>query len=319
MTTATATPARPKKRRWTKWLVRVIVAIAVLVVVLIYGIGPFLLSRAITSAGTRPQDRVLTETPKDLGAEYKDVEFYTSDGVRISGWLLESRGRGATIIYSHGLFRSRRELRERAVDLWRLGYGALLYDSRNHGDSGRAITSLGYHERLDVEGAIRFLRDGARSSDKIVLLGVSMGAAADLLAAAETPDVAAVVSDSSFLTFKDTVAHHVKLFLRLPSFPLANEFDYFISHRAAFDASALSPLEAVKELGPRPVLFIAGAHDPRMPPSIADQLYRASSSPKSQILIIDGPDSNRHGHSYYVDGSLYIGRVSQFLDSVLGS
>jgi fermentation-respiration switch protein FrsA (DUF1100 family) len=320
MTTATAAPARPKKRRWIKWLVRVIVAIAVLVVVLIYGAAPYLLSKLVlTSATTRPKDRALTETPKDRGAEYQDVEFYTSDGVKISGWLLGSRGRGTTIIYSHGLFRSRRELMERAVELWRLGYGALLYDSRNHGESGHAITSLGYHERLDVEGAIRFLREVARSSDKIVLLGVSMGAAADLLAASEQPDVSAVISDSSFLTLEDTVAHHVKRFIHLPAFPLANEFDYFVSHRAGFDADKLSPLQAVKTLGPRPVLFIAGAHDPRMPPAIADQLYRASSSPKSQILIVDGPDSNLHGHSYYVDPSLYIRTVSQFLESVLGT
>jgi pimeloyl-ACP methyl ester carboxylesterase len=261
-------------------------------------------------------DRNLTDTPGSLGAAYRDVEFTTADGVRISGWLLESRGRDATIIYSHGLFRSRRELLQRAVDLWRLGYGALLYDARNHGQSGHSITSLGYNERLDVEGAIRYLQDDERSSDRIVLLGVSMGAAADLLAAAEEPSVSAVISDSSFLTFKDTVSHHVKL-LHLPSFPLANEFDYFVSRRAGFDADSLSPLEAVKKLGNTPVLFIAGAHDPRMPPAIGDQLYRASTNPKSEILIVDGTDSNRHGHSYFVDPHLYISRVSQFLESSL--
>jgi fermentation-respiration switch protein FrsA (DUF1100 family) len=317
MATSIAEPVRPKKRRWTKWLIRAIVAIAVLLVILIYGVAPYLLSRFITAAGTRPQDRKLTQTPADLGAQYQDVEFYTADGVKISGWLLASRGRGVTIIYSHGLFRSRRELLERAVELWRLGYGAVLYDARNHGQSGRARTSLGYHERQDVDGAIRYLRDNVRSSDRIALLGVSMGAVADLMAAAEDPDVSAVISDSSFLNFEDTVAHHVKLFLHLPAFPLANELDYFISHRAGFDADALSPLQAVKSLGPRPVLFIAGAHDPRMPPGIADQLYRASSSPKSQILIVDGPDSNLHGHSYYVDPSLYISHVSAFLESAL--
>jgi pimeloyl-ACP methyl ester carboxylesterase len=261
----------------------------------------------------------LTETPADLGAAYRDVEFITADGVKISGWLLESRGRNVTIVYSHGLFRSRRELLRRAVDLWRLGYGALLYDARNHGQSGQAITSLGYNERLDVEAAIRYLQDVARSNDRIVLLGVSMGAVADLMAAAEEPDVSAVISDSSFRTFKDTVSHHVKLFLHLPSFPLANELEYFISHRAGFDADGLSPLEAVKKLGSRPVLFIGGAHDPRMPPAIADQLYRESASPKSEILIVDGEDSNLHGHSYYVDPQLYISRVSRFLEAAFSS
>jgi len=318
MTTATAAPAKRKKRRWTKWLFRAVATIIVLLVVLIYGVAPYLMSRyVLTAAVTRPMDRKLTDTPADLGAAYRDVEFTTPDGVKISGWLLESRGRDATIIYSHGLFRSRRELLQRAVDLWRLGYGALLYDARNHGESGHSITSLGYNERLDVQGAIRYLQDSVHTSDRIVLLGVSMGAAADLLAAAEEPSVSAVISDSSFLTFKDTVSHHVKRFLHLPSFPLANEFDYFVSHRAGFDADALSPLEAVKKLGDTPVLFIAGAHDPRMPPAIADQLYRASSSPTSQILTVDGPDSNRHGHSYFVDPHLYISRVAEFLQSAL--
>jgi len=310
-------PVKSRKRRWTRWLRRAILAIVALLIILIYGVGPYLLSRAITSAGTRPKDRALTETPADVGAPYEDLEFTTADGVRISGWLLGSRGRGTTIIYSHGLFRSRRELLARAVELWRLGYGALLYDARNHGQSGRSMTSLGYNERLDVEGAIRYLRDVARSSDRIVLLGVSMGAVADLLAAAEEPDVSAVISDSAFLTFKDTVSHHVKLFLRMPPFPLANEMEYFIAHRAGFDADALSPLEAVKRLGSRPVLFIAGAHDPRMPPAVADQLFRASLSPQSKLLIVDGPDSDVHGHSYYVDPPLYISHVSHFLALIL--
>jgi len=314
--TATGTVRSPKKR-WTRWLIRFAVAVGAVVIILVYGVGPVLLSRLVTSAGTRPRDRALTETPSDLGATYQDIEFYTSDGVRISGWLLASRGRGATIIYSHGLFRSRRELLERAVALWRLGYGALLYDARNHGQSGRAVTSLGYNARLHVEAGLPFLRDDARCSDSIVLLGVSMGAVADIMAAAEEPDVSALISDSSFLTFKDTVSHHVRLFLHLPSFPLANELDFLISHRAGFDADSLSPLNTVKNLGPKPILFIAGAHDPRMPPGIADQLYKASASPRSQILIIDGPDSSLHGHSYYVDPELYIRRVSEFLDSAL--
>ena len=160
------------------------------------------------------------ETPADFQAEYKDVEFQTSDGVKISAWLMPSRANRATIIYSHGLFRSRREFLERAVELWRLGYGALLYDSRNHGESGPARVTLGYIERLDAEAAVRYLREEVRTQDRIALFGISMGAATALLAAAETPEVAAVISDSSFLSFRDTTDHHVRLFLRLPAFPL---------------------------------------------------------------------------------------------------
>jgi fermentation-respiration switch protein FrsA (DUF1100 family) len=306
-----------KPGRWKRVLKRVILSLLIIFVVLIYGVLPVWFSSVVTNAKTRPLDRQLTETPADYKAEYRDVEFQTSDGVKISGWLLPSRGKRATIIYSHGLFRSRRELLERAIDLWRLGYGALLYDARNHGDSGPARVSFGYNERLDAEAAFRFLREDLRTEDRIALFGISMGAATALLATAETPGVAAVISDSSFLSFKDTLDHHVSLFLRLPAFPLSNELKSLIEWRAGFDGSRLDALDAVRRIGDRPALFIAAAHDKRMPPDLAEKLYAASTSPKRDLLIVDGPGSEIHGHAYQADRKLYINKLAQFLESAL--
>jgi pimeloyl-ACP methyl ester carboxylesterase len=302
-------------RRWRRILKRTVIALIIIIVVLVFGVLPWGFGALVTSAGTRPMDRNLTETPSNFGAQFKDIEFQTSDGVRISGWLMPSADKRTTIIYSHGLFRSRRELLKRAAELWRLGYGALLYDSRNHGASGPARVSLGYNERLDVEAAVRYLRDEVHSTDRIVLLGISMGASAALLAAAETPDVAAVISDSSFLSFNDTVDHHIKIFLHLPLFPIANELKFFIQRRAAFDGSQLDALAAVKRIGDRPILFIAAAHDRRMPPEIAQTLYDACVSSKRDLLVIDGPGSEIHGHAYQANETLYVSRIAGFLDS----
>ena len=307
---------RKKPRRWLRILKRVIVILLILAVVLVFGVFPYWFSSVITQAGTRPRDRQLTETPANFGAQFKDVEFETSDNVKISGWLLPSRDKHATIVYSHGLFRSRRELMERAIDLWKLGYGALLYDARSHGESGKARVSMGYWERLDAEAAVKFLREEV-PDDRIVLFGISMGAAAALLAAAETPEVAAVISDSSFLSFDDTVDHHVRMFLHLPTFPMANEFKFFIERKAGFDASKLDALDAVKRIGDRPILFIAAAHDRRMPPEIAQTLYNACASSKRDLLVVDGPGSDIHGHAYQANPQFYIARVAQFLDRAL--
>lgn len=296
---------------------RIVITLIVIVIVLLFGVFPWGFAMLVTGAKTRPMDRKLTDTPANFSAQFRDVEFQTSDGVKISGWLVPSDDKHTTIVYSHGLFRSRRELLERAMDLWKLGYGALLYDSRNHGESGPARVTLGYNERLDVEAAVRFLREDVRVADRIVLFGISMGATAALLAAAETPDVAAVISDSSFLTFKDTVDHHVNAFMRLPSFPFSNELRFFIERRAGFDASKLDALDAVRRIGDRPILFIAAAHDKRMPPEIAEQLYQACSSPKRDLVVIEGPGDNVHGHGYQANPKLYIDRVSRFLQSAL--
>jgi fermentation-respiration switch protein FrsA (DUF1100 family) len=315
MTTSKALQSKP--RRWRRILKRVTVTLIVLAVVLIFGVFPYLFALLVTNAGTRPMDRQLTETPATFGAEFKDVEFHTSDGVTISGWLLPSKDKKITIIYSHGLFRSRRELLRRAVDLWKLGYGALLYDSRNHGESGHARVSLGYFERLDAEAGVKFLREEVRTDDRIALFGISMGAAAALLAAAETPEVAAVISDSSFLSFKDTTDHHVKLLFRVSSFPLAGELRFFIERRAGFDGEKLDALAAVKQIGGRPVLFIAGAQDKRMPPEIASRLFDACSSPKRDLLIVDGEETRVHGHAYQAASKLYVERIAQFLEAAL--
>ena len=310
--------SKPRPPRWRRILKRVIITLIIVAIVLVFGVFPWGLAALVTSARTRPMDRNLTETPADFGAQFRDVEFQTSDGVKISGWLVPSGDKHATIIYSHGLFRSRRELLERAMDLWKLGYGALLYDQRNHGASGAARVTLGYNERLDVEAAVRYLHDDVRTTDKIVSLGISMGATAALLAAAETPEVAAVISDSSFLSFKDTVDHHVNMFLRLPRFPFSNELRFYIQHRAGFDGADLNALEAVKRIGDRPIMFIAAAHDRRMPPEIAEQLYQACSSSKRDLLIIEGPGDNVHAHAYQANPKVYVERVSTFLQSALG-
>jgi len=308
---------KPKQPRWRRILKRLVITLIIIAVVFVFGIFPFGLAWLVTGAGTRPMDRRLTETPATFGVQFSDVEFQTTDGVKLSGWLIPSRDKHATIVYSHGLFRSRRELLERAVELVKLGYGALLYDSRNHGSSGSARVGLGYNERLDVEAAVHFLRDEMRNADKIVLFGISMGATAALLAAAETPEAGAVISDSSFLSFKDTVDHHVNMFLRLPSFPVGNELRFFIEQRAGFDGSHLDALDAVKRIGDRPVLFIAAAHDRRMPPEIARQLYQASASGQRDLVVIDGPGSEVHAHAFQADPKMYVDRIQRFLASAL--
>jgi pimeloyl-ACP methyl ester carboxylesterase len=303
----------PKPKRWRRRLIRILVIIVALVIILVFAVAPFLMSVLVTSQGTRRGDRQLSSTPADYHAPYEDVEFTTSDGVIIRGWLIRPTTKPATIVYAHGLFRSRRELLERAIETWKSGYGALLIDQRNHGSSGEARTSLGYNERLDVEAAVRFLRDGASTSDQVVLYGLSMGATACLHAAAETPEVDAVISDSAFLSFDQTIDHHVRLLFRLPPFPIAPQAKFYIQQRADFDGSRLDSLVAVRQIGNRPIMFIAGANDRRIPPEIATQLHAAAANPDSELLVVDGPGSQIHGHAYQADTALYTSKVLAFL------
>ncbi|HYX41452.1 MAG TPA: MFS transporter, partial [Pyrinomonadaceae bacterium] len=226
---AGAVSERPRvvARRSRRVLRKLAYVVCVLALLIVVGL-PWLLSFAVTKAGTRPDERRRTDTPATQGATYEDVAFTSTDGNQLSGWYLPARTHGVTVIMTHGLFRSRYEMLDRGIELWRAGYGVLLYDLRRHGRSPAEFSTIGYDERHDVAAAVAFVRTRA-PGEKIVLMGVSMGAAATLLAAAEAAndkDIIAVVADSSFLSFADTVRHHVSLIhlprgVGVPAFPFA--------------------------------------------------------------------------------------------------
>jgi pimeloyl-ACP methyl ester carboxylesterase len=268
---------------------------------------PWLLSFAITKAGTRPGERDRTDTPAAEGATFEQIAFASADGNTLSGWYLPARGeQRVTIILTHGLFRSRYEMLERGLDLWRAGYAVLLYDLRRHGQSKAEFSSIGFYERRDVEAAFRFVR-GRAPEHRIVLMGVSMGAAATLLAASEIQDekLLAVVAESSFLSFEDTVRHHISLVrlpprlhgggIRIPTFPFAPLLIKFTAWRLNFAADDYDLLPAVRKIA-RPILFIGGAKDVRMPnATVLEPLYRAAQDARKGKFIVAGAT---HGHAY---------------------
>jgi alpha-beta hydrolase superfamily lysophospholipase len=294
------------RKHWRKIALGLFLAV---VLFLMVGI-PYILAVMVTRAGTRPRDRALTSTPADYGLEFEEVHFSSRDGVSLGGWFLGGGSRNAVAICGHGLFRSRREVLDRAAFLRQQGYDTLLFDFRRHGESLGERVTLGYQERLDFEGAIDFVRR-RRPGAPVVLYGVSMGAAAALLAAAETPEVAAVVADSSFLNIEHTVAHHVKLLFGLPRYPFASVLLYFLEMRGHFHRKDFDLEKAVLALGDRPVLIVAGGDDRRMPPELQKRLFEASGSAKSRYVVIAGAG---HGAAYRVDPVTYQKKLVEFLD-----
>jgi len=306
-----------RSRRVLRKLAYVVCVLALLIVV---GL-PWLLSFAVTKAGTRPDERRRTDTPAQQGASYEDVAFTSTDSNQLSGWYLPARTHGVTVIMTHGLFRSRYEMLDRGIELWRAGYGVLLYDLRRHGRSPAEFSTIGYDERHDVAAAVAFVRARA-PGQKIVLMGVSMGAAATLLAAAEAADdkdIIAVVADSSFLSFTDTVRHHVSLIhlprgVGVPPFPFATLLIKFTAWRMNFRADDFDLLRAVRQIK-RPVLFIGGTNDQRMPiATVLEPLYAAATSPLKRKLIV-ADEKATHGHAYDADPAGYIAAVREFLQT----
>lgn len=289
-------------RKILKWVFGIIVA---LLVIFFYGVVPWFLTGIATTGRFHFRDLNDGKTPASYGMDFSPVEFKTSDGIDLKGWYVPAKepARG-TIVYCHGLNRTRVEMLPMAAFAHQLGYNGVLFDLRHEGQSGGKVKSVGYWERLDAEAAMRFAFDREHAARPAVLWGISLGAAAALMAAAETPDVAAVISDSTFLNFRDTVVHHYRLFMgrfrpwwfpHLPAFPLADEVIYWSAYRAHFKPSDFDLEKAVERINPRPILFVGVQGDQRMPPDIARRLYADATSPLKQILVVPG---TRHGEGF---------------------
>lgn len=137
------------------------------------------------------------KTPKDYGIDYRDVTFPASDGVKLSGWLLNEAGE-KVVIMTHFGYRANRygyqvkyqprltrpynkeigfvNVAKRLTDE---GYAVLMYDMRNHGLSGKSrlgVGTGGIDEAHDVLGAVTFVAGQEATKDKnIGLLSYCMG------------------------------------------------------------------------------------------------------------------------------------------------
>jgi alpha-beta hydrolase superfamily lysophospholipase len=310
----------PKSKLWK--ITRILLYIvASLVVIFLFGVVPWFLTNIATTSRFHFHDPNDGKTPQSYGINFHPVEFHASDGILLRGWYIPSNSEArGTVIYCHGHNRTRIEMLPMAVFAHSLGYNGLLFDLRHQGDSGGAVSSIGFWERLDAEAAMQYALREEKAARPVILWGVSMGAAAALLAAAESPDAAAVISDSSFLNFTDVVRHHyylfrgfVRWFPPLPSFPIADEVIHWSAWRANFDPAEFDLEKAVRSIGDRPILFVAVEGDRRMPPSIAQKLYSDAESPLKKLVVLPG---TRHGEGFKTANQQYEAAVANFLASL---
>ncbi|HSU87982.1 MAG TPA: alpha/beta fold hydrolase [Terriglobia bacterium] len=293
-----------------RWTYRIAIVLACGVAFFFLVFFPIAASFLITNSRFHFRERG-PSTPEAVGLSVTPVEFMSQDNVPLRGWWSPGDDAMPVIIFVHGLNRSRLELLERGADANRRGYGVLLFDLRNHGESGKAYTTIGIFESRDVCAASQLVKAKAGKRPQI-LWGVSMGASSAILAAKQCPGFAAIISDSSFLSFRDTVAHHLGLIFRLPAFPIANLIVAITAYRMGFNPDDGDVEAAIHSIN-TPILFIAGGADRRMPPALAERMLNASPSPLKQFVIVPGAG---HGEAFNRDRTTYLNSVYGFIERV---
>ena len=283
-------------------------AAAVLLAVAYFGA-----SYAIASQMATTTHREQEEYPEDYGLPYEEVEFASrTDGLTLRGWHIEIERGGPTVVFVHGVdsVRSGNKALLLASMLTEQGFNVLTFDLRGHGSSDGDGLSGGDHERKDVLGAIDFLEERGVPPSNVGVLGVSMGAAAAVMALVEAPSVEAVVLDSPYASLSDLIAQEIGIRSALPGWSgqlfvpgvkLAAQLALDI------DIGAVVPERAVSELD-YPVLIIHGEDDTRVSVDHAIRVYTASHA-DSELWLLEGLG---HADAFGAYPEEYARRVSAY-------
>jgi len=229
---------------------------------------------------TRPR-HLRAIAPRAIDATVEEIAFQTADGVTLRGWYLSHEAARDVLVICHGFAMSRHEFLDLARALHASGHAILLFDFRAHGTSGGSRSTIGYREAGDIIAAIAYLRTRPELvALPLGVVGISMGAAAALLAAAREPQIGAVVADSSFTALTDTALGSLRELCHATLAPLGPLILRFGELLTSAKLAANRPIDAMAAIAPRPLLVIHNTEDTFIPVRNAFTLYAAASEPK---------------------------------------
>jgi uncharacterized protein len=214
---------------------------------------------------------------KENNIEYQDVELITKDHLILSAWYTPPKN-GATILLAHGYNDNRPE------SLYAMfaqnDYGVLAWDFRAHGTSEGEISSLGYHEQLDVEAALDFALAQV-GVEHIGAWGGSMGGTTVLLTASKRTEIEAVVADSAFPSLEDVLR------LNMPIKFVQPLVLFFGEYHTSAQIEDVNAVDVIDQISPRVVFIIDGWQGGAIIMNSPYRLYDAANEPK-EIWVEDG-------------------------------
>ena len=136
-----------------------------------------------------------------------------------------------------------------------------------------------------------------------------MGGAVAIYGAAKYPEIACVVAESTFLSFRRVVANWGWGRMNIPYFPYVPLALYFARRKFRTDPEIYSPVNNVGKVKV-PALFINGSNDDLVPLSDADSLFSACDCPRKEKYLVPGAS---HTKCAEVGGVGYREKISGFL------
>ncbi len=246
---------------------------------------------------------------------HKEVSIKSFDGLTLYGKYYEYSKDAPIELMFHG-YRgtAEKDLCGSVQRCFSLGRSCLIVDQRTAGKSGGRVITFGINESRDCLKWIDFIIENINKDAKIILTGISMGAATVTIAAGEKlpPNVISAIADCGYTSAKEIIKK-VIADKKLPP-KLAYPFVKLGARIfGRFDLEKHSPIKAMEHCT-IPIIFIHGTEDDFVPYEMSVQNFKTCSHKIKKMVSVEGAG---HGLSYLVDKKGYLKAIREF-DEMIG-
>ena len=252
--------------------------------------------------------------------QWQETTLTADDGTVLQGFLLKAdKPTQRTALLIHG-YRDHPFGMLQIAWLYRehLGCNILLPTLRFHGQSGGVAIHMGWNDRLDIKRWIAEVPTLMGSEQQIVVHGISMGAATTMMLSGEADlpeSVRCFVEDCGYTSVWEQFKKELKEDYHLPVFPVLYAANLMCRWRFGWDFREASAIEAVQR-STRPMLFIHGEEDYRVPTAMVEPLYHAKGGNEADKALWIAPQTG-HALAFSDHPEEYTQRVKEFVSRYL--
>ena len=297
------------------------IGVVLTALIVIGGIALVIFPRIIANSFLYPHRQPMVKNPADYGLRHEDVQIKTKDGVNLAAWLIRGTGKGVVILGHPGTFtRYGYSLKhesimksgyERDVEfvptakhLVDAGYTVLMYDQRNHGESGStpngAPHDLPKNVYLDAVAVAKYAAEHPEFAGQDVgLMAICMNSMINMIAMSKAPEEMRKTNIKAMTVIQP---HGIDLFFKnfgLPNWVI-NRANQIYKQKGATEMAGWNPIPFAKNVYV-PVLFVQNVHDPWSDMDHVREIYDAIPTEKEAIWIDEEEKHRFHTYNWFND------------------
>ena len=250
--------------------------------------------------------------PKDFNIDFEEIQIPTNHNCSLYGWWMLNNESLPTIILVHGWGRNVERMMPYIQHL-NNHFNLLTFDSRNHGNSDKDKISTMVKFAEDISASIDFLLDDIKISNReIGVIGLSIGGAATIYAAAKDSRINNLITVGAFANPLDVMKSQLKK-RRVPYSPLGWLLLNYLQLIIGFRFNTVAPENQIHQIN-APILIIHGKKDVTIPVSHAERLNNLVRNEFRNLWIIPSRGhSDCHKETGYWDRILLYYKTTHFI------